>query len=465
MTERASAASPISQEIAEFAARTAFDDLPPVVVDRAKLLVLDAIGTAFASGSFEFSARALDALGSFGAGTHPVIGLDARLDIRDAALMNGILVHGLDFDDTHLTGVVHVSASALPTALALASQRRLRGRDFLLGYVLGVEISARIGAASSGGFHRAGFHATGVAGAFGCAIAAGRLQGLAPTQLRDAQGIALSLASGPMQFVEEGAWTKRIHPGWAAAAGITAAAFARSGFVAPQFAYEGTSGLYRTHLRNEDPDLAVLTKGLGDEWQLDEVAVKLFPACHFTHTCIEAAIDVVTSHQLALGDIERVVCLVHDDYVPVVCEPRQRKIAPASDYEAKFSLQFVVAAALVNRRFTMNELSDEMLHDPLVLDLARRVEYRSDPDSGYPRFYSGEVIVHTTDHQTLSRRQVINQGAPERPIARDEIVAKFRANLEFAHVESARIERLIDATLTVDRCDDASEFAELLAGR
>jgi 2-methylcitrate dehydratase PrpD len=469
MTERASPAPPldvsIALQLADFAARTTFDDLPADVVERAKLLVLDAVGTAFASGSFDFASRALGALTSFGPGTNPVIGLDARLDLRDAALMNGILVHGLDFDDTHLSGVVHVSASALPAALAIASDRRLSGRDLLLGHVLGVEVTARVGAAANGGFHRAGFHPTGVAGAFGCAVAAGRLDNLSPAQLRDAQGFALSLASGPMQFVEEGAWTKRVHSGWAAMSGITAAAFARIGFTSPQFAYEGSSGLYRTHLRDDEPDLNALTKGLGDDWQLDEVAVKLFPTCHLTHTSIEAATDLVRMHRLSADEIAHVVCLVHDDYLPIVCEPRERKIAPSSDYEAKFSLQYVVASALVNGRFTLNELSDDALRDPQVLDLARRVDYRNDPDSGYPRFYSGEVIVHTTDGRVLSQRELINRGAPERPIASDDVIDKFRANLEFAGVDGARIERLIDAVLTVDACPDVREFAELLAGR
>jgi 2-methylcitrate dehydratase PrpD len=268
-----------------------------------------------------------------------------------------------------------------------------------------------------------------------------------------------------MQFVEEGAWTKRIHPGWAAVAGLTAAAFARSGFTSPQFAYEGSSGLYRTHLHGEDADLELLTKGLGDEWQIDEVAVKLFPACHFTHTCIEAAIDIARSYNLSADEISRIVCLVHDDYVPVVCEPRQRKIAPASDYEAKFSLQFVVAAAIVNRRFTLSELTDDARRDHRVLELATRVEHAADPDSGYPRFYSGEVIVHTTDGLMMSRREPINRGAPERKIADEDVIEKFRANLEFSGIADDRIERVIDAVMTLDTWDDAGAFVELLAGR
>src|SRR5687768_9846469 len=176
---------------------------------------------------------------SLGEGDQPVIGLALRLGLRDAAMLNGLLIHGLDYDDTHLAGVVHVSAAALPTAMGMASARHLSGSDLLLGYILAVEVAGRIGAAAAGGFHRAGFHPTGVAGAFGAAVAAARLDNSTVEQIATAQGFAGSLASGTMEFTERGAWTKRAHAGWAAVCGITAAAFARQGFVSPERVYEG----------------------------------------------------------------------------------------------------------------------------------------------------------------------------------------------------------------------------------
>jgi 2-methylcitrate dehydratase PrpD len=434
------------------------------VVERAKVLMLDAVGNAFAATAFGFAGAAAAAVRALGAGGVPVIGLDARANARDAALLNGILVHGLDFDDTHLSGVVHVSASALPAALAVAAERHLSGRELLMGYVLGIEIAARIGAAAGGGFHRAGYHPTGIAGAFASAVAAARLGGLDAAQIEAAQGVALSFASGSMQFAEEGADTKRLHGGWAAACGITAAEFARAGFRAPSFSYEGSAGLFRTHVPNEDVDLALLTKDLGDHWQIDDVAVKLYPACHFTHACIEAAVDISTSADLHADDIESVICLVHDDYVPVVCEPRARKIAPGSDYEAKFSLQYLVAAALIHRRLTLAELDDRSRRDPRVLALASRIDHGLDPASGYPAVYSGEVAVRATDGSQLTRRVLVNRGAPERPVERDDVLAKFTANLDFAGLDAGRAARIAEAVLAVERCDDTASFADLLAG-
>jgi 2-methylcitrate dehydratase PrpD len=462
----ASAEPPVGQAIAEFAARLRYEDLPHAVVERAKLLILDAVGIAHASARFPFASAAFAALASLDSGTRPLIGMAGRLAWRDAALMNGVLIHGLDFDDTHLSGIVHVSASALPAALSVASARGLTGRDLLLGYVLGVEITARVGAAANGGFHRAGFHPTGVAGAFGSAVAAGRLAGLSASELATAQGFVGSLAAGTMEFAQQGAWTKRVHPGWAAVAGLTAVAFARNNFVSPTHVYEGHSGLYATHLHGPDlADLGTITKGLGAEWQIDEVAAKVYPSCHFTHACIDAALELMRARDLSVDDIAEVTCLVHQDVMPVVCEPRDRKLAPASDYEAKFSLPFVVAAALVHGRFTLNELGEQVLADARVLDLARRVSARHDPDSAYPRAYSGAVLVRTTDGHDLVHREQINRGAPERPIGADAIIEKFRANLEFAAVERAHVDRVADAVLSLDVCDDVAELAETLAGR
>jgi 2-methylcitrate dehydratase PrpD len=402
---------------------------------------------------------------SMGGGDQPVIGLPLRLGLRDAAMLNGLLIHGLDYDDTHLAGVVHVSATALPTALGVASARHLSGRDLLLGYILAVEIAGRIGAAAAGGFHRAGFHPTGVAGAFGCAVAAARLDNLSAEQIATAQGFAGSLASGTMEFTERGAWTKRAHAGWAAVCGITAAAFAHEDFTSPDHVYEGRYGLFRTHLpEGEVADLGALTRGLGERWQIPEVAVKLYPSCHFTHAFVDAALELQRNESLSADDIDSVTCLIHRDAVPVVCEPRASKLVPQSDYEAKFSLPFVVAATLVHGRFSLNELSDEALGDSRVLALASRITDGDDPLSGYPHAYSGEVVVRTKGGRELRHREQINRGAVERPIGVADVIDKFVANVELAGVGERDAHRIVEAVLEIEGQDDAADFALLVAG-
>ena len=464
MTE--AAARPLSRVFGDFAAGLRFEDLPRAVVDQAKMLIVDAIGIAYASTTFGFAnsaAAAMQYLG--GGGDQPVIGLPLRLGLRDAALMNGLLIHGLDYDDTHLAGVVHVSATALPAAMGVASARHLSGRDLLLGYILAVEISSRIGAAAAGGFHRAGFHPTGVAGAFGCAVAAARLDDLPAEQIATAQGFAGSLASGSMEFTERGAWTKRAHAGWAAVCGITAAAFAREAFASPDHVYEGRYGLFRTHLpEGEVADLDALTRGLGERWQIPEVAIKLYPSCHFTHAFVDAVLELQRTESLVADDIDTVTCLIHRDAVPVVCEPRASKLVPQSDYEAKFSLPFVVAATLVHGRFSLNELSDDSLGDARVLALAARITDGDDPLSGYPHAYSGEVVVRTKRGRELRHREQINRGAVERPIGVADVIDKFVANVELAGISEREAHRLVDGVLALEQEDDAAEFALLMAG-
>lgn len=454
----------IARTIGEFAADLRFDDLPADVVDRAKLLALDSIGVAFASSRYEFAKRAVAAATSLGAGDVPVIAHPQRLGLRDAVLVDGILVHGLDFDETHVPSVVHTSASAFPTALGLSAHRHLSGRDLLLGHVLGIEVASRLGRVAGGGFHQIGFHPTGLIGAFGSATLAARLDGQSAEGIAGAQGLVGSMATGLLEFLEDGAWTKRMHPGWAGVSGITAAAYSRQGFAAPDKVYEGRFGLYATHLLPDaERDLALATAGLGKDWTTLEVAVKPFPCCHFNHAFIDAALTLGSEHGLRPDDIKSVRCLIAEGEVKTVCEPVQNKLAPRSDYDAKFSVQFCVAAALARGQFTLAELDDDVLADREVLDLAGRVDYATDPDSGFPQHYSGEVVIETTDGRTLRHREQINRGSADRPLTKDDVVTKFRENM--ALVSAGEVaDRVLDAVETLDQYEDAATFADIVRG-
>jgi 2-methylcitrate dehydratase PrpD len=455
----------VAETLARFAATLAADDVPAAVTARAKHLVLDAVGIALASTTFDFAHRAMSAVaGLGGAGDTPVIGMPARLPFRDAALMNGILVHGLDYDDTHTAGVIHATSSVLPTVLAVAAREGASGRDMLAAYVVGVEAAARLGAVAKGAFHQVGFHPTGLVGAFACAIAAGRLMGLAETQLTMAQGVALSAGAGSLEFLEDGAWTKRFHPGWAAVAGITAAALAKQGFVGAKRAYEGRFGLYRSHLQDrfEPENLALATAGLGEAWEVQQVAVKPFPACHFTHGCADAAIALVREEGVEPRAIERVRALVPAEVVKTVCEPVANKRRPANSYDAQFSIPYIVAASLVRGRFGLAELEEAALGDPAILALADRVDYEVDPKSSFPRHYSGEVVVSLRDGRSKARREQMNRGCGDRPLSDAAIVEKFRANALRA-TTAARARRIEDLVLSLDALEDARALAEGLA--
>lgn len=457
----------IAARLAAFAHDLRFDDIPAAVRERAKHHILDALGIALASTRFDFAHRTLSALqGLSGPGAVALFGLPARLPPRDAALMNGTLCHGLDFDDTHLGGVIHPTASAFPAALSAAVQAGdaagRDGRDLLTAYVIGVETAARLGAVAKGGFHQVGFHPTGLIGTFSSALVAGRLLGLTPQALHMAQGIALSQASGSLEFLEDGAWTKRLHPGLAASNGLTAAALAAQGFVGAADPYGGRFGLYRAYLGPSAAacDLGLATAGLGETWELCNTAIKPYPACHFTHGCIDAALALVSEHEIRPEDIAEIRAFVPAEVVKTVCEPVENKMRPANSYDAQFSIPWLVAAAIRSGRMSLAEVAPEALNDPATLALARKVRYEIDPDSGFPQHYSGEVAIVTRDGREWRHREAINRGAAERPLSNGEIVAKFFANATTA-VARQRAEALAETVLALDRLDIATLNARL----
>ena len=211
----------VSQKLADYTANYSYEQIPVAVRERAKYLMLDAIGIAYASTHYPFAHHMLSGIRSIaGSGTSNLIGLAEKLPLRDAVLMNAALVHGLDYDDTHVGAIVHPTASALPCAMGVAEAIGASGRDLLAAYVLGVETVVRVCGAAKGGFHHFGFHPTGITAHFSCALQAGWLYGLSPRQLVMAQGLVGSTAAASQEFLEEGAWNKRLHPGWAGVAGI-----------------------------------------------------------------------------------------------------------------------------------------------------------------------------------------------------------------------------------------------------
>lgn len=455
----------ISERLADFTAALSLGAVPEGVALRAKHLLLDALGCAFAAREEAFAQRMAGSVARLaGEGPRGVVGMAHRLPLRDAALVNGMLMHGLDYDDTHAAGVLHLTVSTFPAALGTAAQAGASGAELLLAYIAGVETGARIAAVVKGGFHQVGFHPTGVVGAFAASLVAGRLMRLSRARLVGAQGIALSLASGNLQFLEDGSWTKRIHPGWAAACGITAASLAADDIPAPREAYEGRFGLYRSHLPPAELaacDFSLATAGLGSVWEIDNVAVKPFPACHLLHGCADAAIAL---HRAGVDPerVRSVRALVPEGVVKAVCEPLAAKRRPKSDYDAKFSLPYAVASGLARGRLGLAELAPEALIEPRIERLMDKVDYAIDAASTFPRHYSGEVVVTLDDGRTLNHRVAVNRGNPDLPLSNAEIEAKYFENCARTLADAAA-RRIRELVLGVDSLPSAAQFERALA--
>ncbi len=465
--EAETASATISEQLAAFAAGLDAARIPAEVIARAKLHILDCFGIGLASTTYEFGHRMANAMhGLGGDGAFPVIGLPMRLPLRDSVHLNGTLIHGLDFDDTHGAGVIHASTSALPTALGAALANRASGIEAMAAYLVAMETSARIGMAVNGAFHKAGHHPTGLVGAFGATLAAGRLGDLSEGQMAHAQGITLSMAAGSLEFLSDGAWTKRQHPGWAGVCAITAAAMAKQGFVGPKQAYEGRYGLYNlhlgTHLGADAPfDLSACTRGLGEDWELFNVAFKPYPACHFNHAFADSALALRQKHGLKPEDIKSVTALIGERQIAVVCEPEAEKRRPKNAYEAQFSTHYIIAAALARGRFTLDELDASAYTDPAILALCDRVTYRNEPDMNSLRYYSGGVIIETTDGRRLEHREMQNRGSDANPLSPADIEDKFWANATRA-VGRERAQRVLDAVMGLDKAEDLRPLGDAL---
>ena len=452
----------LAELVGEFAASVAFKDLPAPVVQRAKELSLDCVGLALVAARGDLGrvgSQALSSMGGIGNGTCTIISSDQQASARDAAFANGLLVGALDWDDTHLEGAFHASACAFPSSLAVTEEVGGSGADFLLGYVVSLEVAARAAAAARDGIHQAGYAPTGVATAFGSAAGAAHLMGLSAVDNASAQGIVGSFAAGLLEFLEAGTWTKNVHGAWSAHCGITAACLAAAGFKGPLTVYEGKYGLYETHLRDPGNELRPqFFATLGQEWEILRIAGKRYPVCHFSQAFLNALFELEAHHGLVRGDIDRVTCLVPEGVIDTICEPADRRMKPLNAHDAQESLPFVLAAAILNGGFTEVQLADDVVYDPRVYEMAKRISYEPYPDSKFPDSYDGELIVETTNGATLRNRN-------------------FADNLDFAAIEAKFLDnagrtigaeagaRIEDAVMTLEDSDDIRSLTDLLGSR
>lgn len=455
--------APIADRLAERALELSYEDIPETVLEHAKLHLLDSLGVALAAASTQFGRKIAQAARSLGAGDEStVIGSTERLPAPSAALVNGTLIHALEYDDTHTDSIIHGSSVVVPSALAAAECFPVDGRELLTSLVLGWEAIVRLGLVAPGAFQAHGFHTTGVCGSFASALVAGRLAKVPGPELTSALGIAGSQASGLFEYVVSGASVKSSHPGWAAHNGIVATRLACCGVSGPRTVFEGRFGFYSTFTGHDPEELVLddLYQDLGERWYTQELSYKPYPCCHFNHAFLDCAAQLV-SEGLAVEDVEKVVCHVAPEIIPVVCEPREAKAAPQSGYEARFSLPYSVAAMLCHGQVGLDTYSRGNLVDDRLLRLARRVDYEPDPNTSYPKSFPGRLEIITKDGRVLGRQVEFNRGGPQSPMSEEEILRKFQDNASRV-LTSADAERLLDTVWHLEEIDEPRPLCEPL---
>ena len=412
-----------SGKLAGWALGLRLADIPRPVRDAVGRHVMDALGCGLAARRTGLALPSLSVAAALGGPEEATVIGGGRLASPNAALANGVLMHALDFDDTHAEALVHVTTAVLPAALAVAEERDAGGEEFLLALVAGMEVAIRLGLAVRHGFHSHGFHASGVCGAFASTLAAARLMSLDEKTTENALGIAGSFASGSLEFLADGTSTKQIHPGWAAHGGILAARLAAAGATGPATILEGGNGLFRSYT-GQTVDAERITGTLGRTWETGRITIKPYPACQLSH----ASLDALRETGVRADEVESVTLLVPADSVPIVCEPAATKLVPRTAYEAKFSLQWCAATLLVDGRLGIDSFEPGRLARPEVLDLATRIAYLSDDTGLAAAAAGGKAEVRLRNGSTRNGEVSVSRGGPERPLTLDQLMEKFRLN-------------------------------------
>jgi 2-methylcitrate dehydratase PrpD len=411
------------------------------VRERAEQLLIDVVGLCVAARGTDYM-KALVAAADAGGGC-TAIGHAATYGAATAALMNGTAAHGEDFDDTFEGGPVHSSAVVIPAVLAACERFGRDGRAALLGIAAGVETTCRLSMIIPKAIHKAGFHPTSVLGTIGAALAASIAMGLDRRQTVDALGVAGSMAGGIIEYLAEGAWTKRMHPGWAAQAGITAARLGQSGFLGPRTVLEGTHGLFHGFARSVEGDYGVLTDGFGAKWFMDAITFKPYATGTMNQPYVDCALRL-RARGVRAEEVKEILCETAEGYVHRLWEPLASKHRPANAYAAKFSTPFNIAVAFVTGGAGLSAFTEATARDERVLALASKVRYVVDPGNPYPRAYTGHIRATLNDGRVIEERQPHIRGGVHAPLTHAEIEAKFRGNCEHGGWPKERAQRFLD---------------------
>ena len=418
----------VAERLAGQAMALTVEQLPEAVRLRAEELLIDVVGLSVAARNTDYVKAVIAGVDAGGPCT--AIGHRQTFSAEAAALINGTATHGEDFDDTFEGGPVHSSTVIAPAVLAAAERFGCDGRDALAGFVAGVETLCRLSMVIPKAIHKSGFHPTAVLGAMGATLAVARTLRLNKQQTVDALGIAGSMASGIIEYLAEGAWTKRLHAGWAAQVGIQAARLGQQGFLGPRTVFEGTHGLFNGFAHATEGNYDVLTRDFGKDWYIPRITFKPYATGTMNQPYADCALRLAQQGFVA-EDVAGVLCETAEGYVHRLWEPLASKHRPANAYAAKFSTPFNIAVAFVTGGAGLAAFTEETVRDARILALASKVKYVVDPHNPYPKAYTGHVRMTLKDGRVFEEFQPHIRGGAQEPLSRAEIENKFRSNAVF----------------------------------
>ncbi len=449
--------------LAEHCADIRVDRLEGDVIEHVKYLLLDFLGLA-AKGLAMQSTQQVHGLirqmGGCGDGT--VIGTGLKPLPQYAALANASSSHSMSLDDIYTPASIHPGSAILAAALAAGEWKGVTGLKIIEAAVAGYETTLRIAdAVDSKGHYAMGYHPTATCGTFGATAAAAKLLDLNAEQIANAFGVAGSMAAGLMAFMQDGSWTKRIHPGLSAQRGLQAAVLAAQGFKGPNEILEGKWGFLSATSNLSNP--AKLIEGLGGRPRVMDTGLKLHACCRYNQSAIDAALELRKKHDLSADKIDKIEVELFKAAFPLVVDPWEDKMNPATDVQAQFSLPYTVALAAVKGRVSFEEFSPEVLHDPKVREVMKKVEVIHNPDLDplFPESWPTKVIIKATDGSVFDARIDYPKGDIENPLSWEELADRFKDHTGTVFEESKK-SRIVDTVTNFQKLENARQLTALL---
>jgi 2-methylcitrate dehydratase PrpD len=427
----------VAEIVAQKIVRLSPAALPAVTARKCEDLLIDVVGLCVTARNQDYLGSALKGWDDDGPCT--VIGHARTLTASGAAFVNGTAAHGEDFDDTFEGGPVHAGAVIVPAVLAACERHHPDGGNALIGIAVGTEVLCRLSLVVPKAVHKAGFHPTAIFGAMGAAAGVGAALGLKASEIVNALGIAGSMAGGIIEYLAEGAWTKRLHAGWAAQSGLRAALLAQQGFVGPRTVFEGVHGLFYAFAHTAQGDYDALTGDFGTRWVTDTLAFKPYPCGTMAQPYIDCA-RRLAARGLKAEDINEIVCEVAEGTVHRLWEPLAVKQRPPNGYAAKFATPYLLAAGFVHGGIGLGAFTEKAISDIAVLALAAKVKFVIDPDNPYPNNYTGHIRATMKDGRVIEERQPHLRGGAREPLTRQDVIDKFRLNAQHGGWNAAQSE-------------------------
>jgi 2-methylcitrate dehydratase PrpD len=401
--------------------------LPTATARKCEDLLIDVVGLCVTARNEDYIRSALAGCDDDGPCT--AIGHARTLNAASAAFVNGTAAHGEDFDDTFEGGPVHAGAVIVPAVLAACERHNPDGRMALIGIAVGTEVLCRLSLVVPKAVHKAGFHPTAIFGVMGAAAGVGAALGLNARQIVDALGIAGSMAGGIIEYLAEGAWTKRLHAGWAAQSGIRAALLARGGFVGPRTVFEGVHGLFHGFAHTTQGDYDALTRDFGGRWVTDTLAFKPYPCGTMAQPYLDCA-RRLAARGVKSEEVVEIVCEVAEGTVHRLWEPLADKQRPRNGYAAKFATPYLLSTGFVHGGVGLGAFTESAIRDARVLALAAKVKFVIDPDNPYPNNYTGHIRATLRDGRVIEERQPHMRGGAQEPLTRQDVTDKFALNAQ-----------------------------------